>query len=245
MAKADFCFHFYDGDATRDMAHMNRLERGAYMDVLVQQRQRGHLTKDDLKKFLSKDFDLVWGALEWVLKKDAAGKFYIEWLDVSEQRAKTHSKLQKDRRSGKTKQQPQQQSGNQTVLPEGDGNGYGNGSERKLEGEDEKLRDYEKWTTDIHDGNDHVFQPMYLNSGLKLDPGRYSELVRDHFELLCRYPKMRPSSQQAFRNSVLKHLRENQTSKINGTTGSKNGQHGVDAAKRDFAERASAKSAGT
>src|SRR5688572_20200338 len=106
MAKADFCFNFYDGDATRDMAHMNRLERGAYMDVMIQQRQRGHLSLDDLKKFLSKDFDAVWGALEWVMKKDAAGKFFIEWLETSEARAKTHSKIQKERRSGKTKQQP-------------------------------------------------------------------------------------------------------------------------------------------
>ena len=44
MAKADFCFTYYDGDATRDMAHMNRLERGAYTDVVIQQRQRGHLS---------------------------------------------------------------------------------------------------------------------------------------------------------------------------------------------------------
>lgn len=128
MAKSDFSFTFYDGDATRDMAHMNRLERGAYMDVLVQQRQRGHLSTDDLKKFLSKDFDAVWPALEWVMKKDAAGKFFIEWLEVSETRAKTHSKLQKDRRSGKTKQQPKLTTGHTLVLPVGDGNGDGDES---------------------------------------------------------------------------------------------------------------------
>lgn len=131
MAKADFCFNFYDGDATRDMAHMNRLERGAYTDVIIQQRQRGHLSIDDLKKFLSKDFDAVWAALEWVMKKDAEGKYFIEWLETSEARAKTHSKLQKGRRSGKTKQQPNDQSGHELVLPveNGDGNGNGNGNE--------------------------------------------------------------------------------------------------------------------
>lgn len=129
MAKADFCFNFYDGDATRDMAHMNRLERGAYMDVLVQQRQRGHLSIDDLKKFLSKDFDAVWAALEWVMKKDGGGKFFIEWLETSEARSKTHSRLQKDRRSGKTKQQPKTQFGQPSVEPEGDGYGSGDGIE--------------------------------------------------------------------------------------------------------------------
>lgn len=133
MAKADFCFNFYDGDATRDMAHMNRLERGAYTDVLIQQRQRGHLSTDDLKKFLSKDFDAVWAALEWVLKKDADGKFFVEWLEVSEKRAKTHSKLQKERRSGKTKPQPKTESGQPPVEPVGDGYGNGNGIENIIE----------------------------------------------------------------------------------------------------------------
>ncbi len=39
MAKEDFCFTYYDGDAARDMAHMNRLERGAYTDVIISQRK--------------------------------------------------------------------------------------------------------------------------------------------------------------------------------------------------------------
>lgn len=132
MAKADFCFNFYDGDATRDMAHMNRLERGAYMDVMIQQRQRGHLSLEDLKRFLSKDFDAVWTALEWVMKKDGDGKFFIEWIEVSEARAKTHSKLQKERRSGKSGSteiksgQSKKESGQPPVDLKGNGNGNGN-----------------------------------------------------------------------------------------------------------------------
>lgn len=131
MAKADFCFNFYDGDAARDMAHMNRLERGAYMDVMIQQRQRGHLSTEDLKKFLSRDFDAVWQALEWVLKKDHDGKFFIEWLEASELRSKTHSKLQKERRSGKPKSNPvtpKIKSGQPPVEPVGYGDGYGDES---------------------------------------------------------------------------------------------------------------------
>lgn len=143
MAKADFCFNFYDGDATRDMAHMNRLERGAYTDVIIQQRQRGHLSINDLKKFLSRDFDAVWPSLEWILKKDAAGLFFIEWLENSEKKAKAHSVKQKENRAKaltkgpkrnqqSTKRQPKTKSGQPLVEPLGDGDVNENGLEKNV-----------------------------------------------------------------------------------------------------------------
>jgi len=125
MAKADFCFTYYDGDAARDMAHMNRLERGAYSDIVISQRKFGHLTRDQIKKILGKDFDDCFGAVELVLKRDEKGLFFIEWLEQSEKKAKIHSKRQSDKRIGKTKQQP---NNNQTEpnglkkLPLEDGN---------------------------------------------------------------------------------------------------------------------------
>lgn len=132
MAKADFCFTYYDGDATREMAHMNRLERGAYTDVIIQLRQRGRLTIDDLKKFLSKDFDLVWPALEWILKKDEKG-FFIEWLENSTKRSATFSKIQSERKSGKTKSKPTKNQTSISVHPLGDGHGDEYESEFKEE----------------------------------------------------------------------------------------------------------------
>jgi hypothetical protein len=140
MAKADFCFNFYDGDATRDMAHMNRLERGAYIDVIIQQRQRGHLSIEDIKKFISKDFETVWASLEWVLKKDGEGKFFIEWLENSEVKTKKHSTKQsgnvKIRYQTATKPLPK----NDLVIPLGYGDGNEDGIEDKLKGAlDEKF----------------------------------------------------------------------------------------------------------
>lgn len=76
------------------MAHMNRLERGAYTDIRVFQRKVGHLTMDQIKKVLSKDFEECWPAIELVLKQDDEGKYFIEWLENSMQRAKRHSKKQ-------------------------------------------------------------------------------------------------------------------------------------------------------
>ena len=56
MAKEDFCFTYYDGDAARDTTHMNRIERGAYHDLIISQRKFGHLTIDQVKKILGRDF---------------------------------------------------------------------------------------------------------------------------------------------------------------------------------------------
>jgi hypothetical protein len=134
MAKLDFCFTFYDGDATRDMAHMNRLERGAYMDFLIQQRQRGRLSKSDIQKFISKDFDSVWPSLQWILKEDS-GLFYIEWLENSVAKSKTNAERQAEnvrkRYQSSTDSLPKETSGNESALPLEDGNGNGNGIEDK------------------------------------------------------------------------------------------------------------------
>lgn len=97
MAKEDFCFTYYDGDAARDKAHMTRLERGAYDDIISAQRKRGHLSLDDIKRVLSKDFAECWASLEWILKKDAEQKFFIEWVDKSIEKMRAASQRQKEK----------------------------------------------------------------------------------------------------------------------------------------------------
>ena len=94
MAKEDFCFTYYDGDAARDMAHMNRLERGAYQDITLSQRKFGHMKLSLIKKTLGNDFDTVWESLEIILKQDEEEKFYIEWLDTSITKMKKQSSHQ-------------------------------------------------------------------------------------------------------------------------------------------------------
>lgn len=72
----------------------------------------------------------------------------------------------------------------------------------------EKLKEYDRWTDDILDGNDHLFKNMFMKEGIP--PGEHIRfLILDHKGLLNRYPKMRPDSQHAFRNSCIKHIREN------------------------------------
>lgn len=116
MAKQDFCFTYYDGDAARDKAHMNRLERGAYDDLISAQRKFGHLSKEIIQKILSGDFDKCWASLELILKVDQAGKFYIDWLETSIKKAAQHSKLQKEKIDKYWTER--KNNGNTTVLPQ-------------------------------------------------------------------------------------------------------------------------------
>lgn len=149
MAKSDFCFTYYDGDATRDMSHMNRLERGAYTDLIISQRKFGHLTLDRIKKTLGKDFTECWESISVVLKQDKDQLYYIEWLEISERKAKKHAELQSEKRKGKTKQEPDltKQQPNETKLyPLEDGNGDGYESVKVTV--DGKLEIFEKLFSD-------------------------------------------------------------------------------------------------
>jgi hypothetical protein len=137
MAKEDFCFTYYDGDAARDKSHMTRLQRGAYDDIISAQRKRGHLSLEDIKRVLSKDFDECWPALEWILKTDDQGKYFIDWVDKSIEKMRVNSQKQKDKINARwNKNKPDQYQNDTTVLPQynhsidsvipledGDGNG--------------------------------------------------------------------------------------------------------------------------
>lgn len=134
MAKEDFCFTYYDGDAARDKAHMTRLERGAYDDIISAQRKRGHLSLDDVKRVLSKDFEECWASLEWILKKDAEQKFFIEWVDRSIEKMRANSQKQKEKVDKRWKKDtepiPRYNQSTETVIPFYE---YENGNEDRIE----------------------------------------------------------------------------------------------------------------
>ena len=59
----DPAFLFYDGDAARDVSHLNRLERGCYFDFMQAQRKFGRMKEDVISKVLGKDFESCWPIL--------------------------------------------------------------------------------------------------------------------------------------------------------------------------------------
>lgn len=93
--------------------------------------------------------------------------------------------------------------------------------EKDKDKDSELLEDYELWTQQITDGNDHEFEVMFMNEQIPQSPN-IQFWIMDHRDLLNRYPKMRPPNQNAFRKSCLKHIRENYKKPTNGKSNSFN-----------------------
>lgn len=93
-------------------------------------------------------------------------------------------------------------------------------NENVIEIEDVILLKYKEWTQQILEENDAEFQQMLYNEKtIKLSGAIFDTLARDHLGLLNRYPKMRPQSQQSFRQSLMKHIRENHNKSNGNSTG--------------------------
>lgn len=101
MAK-DPAFLFYDGDAARDVSHLNRLERGCYFDILQAQRKFGRMSVDLIKKVLGKDFNECWEQVKICLTYEE-DMFFIAWLEDSTNKRKAYSESRsKNRNSSKS-----------------------------------------------------------------------------------------------------------------------------------------------
>jgi hypothetical protein len=108
----DPAFLFYDGDAARDVSHMNRLERGAYFDIIQAQRKFGPLSLPQIQKILGKDFDSCWPSIELIMQKEGES-YSLVWLKESILRRKHHCEQQKQR----VMKRWASYHGNTTVIP--------------------------------------------------------------------------------------------------------------------------------
>lgn len=121
----DPAFLFYDGDAARDVSHMNRLERGCYFDLIQAQRKFHGITTELARKILGNDFDTCWPALEMVLSNDD-GVYFINWVRESSEKRSQNSEIQRKRiqdywdnvkKSGNTTDIPRNNHGNTKEVP--------------------------------------------------------------------------------------------------------------------------------
>ena len=96
MDKRDPAFLYYDGDAARDVSHMNRLERGCYFDLMQAQRKFHGFTLEQARKILGMDFELCWDAIELILKKEG-DTYFIQWVKDSTEKRERYSELQRVR----------------------------------------------------------------------------------------------------------------------------------------------------
>ena len=111
MKAKDPAFLFYPADASQDTQFMNRLERGAYFDLVKGQRIYGGYTVVQLRKILGNDFDAVWPSLELVMEFDGE-RYHVGWLKLSLYKREEYSKKQSDRVSKRWNN-----GGNTVVLP--------------------------------------------------------------------------------------------------------------------------------
>ncbi len=141
--KRDPAFLFYCGDAARDVSHMNRLERGAYFDLIQAQQKFGGYTAEQARKILGSDFEEVWPALEWILSKDQEGKFFIDWMRNSIEERKEYAEEQRKRiqKYWDNKKREAEQKNNSTEIPR---NNHGSTVDIPLEDEDEDENENER-----------------------------------------------------------------------------------------------------
>lgn len=199
MAK-DPAFLFYPGDWLQGTMGMTFEEKGAYFELLIFQFNNGKFTKASAKQVLSicsaSVFDKV------LQKFDTDGTFFWKQRLTDEiERRKKFSESRKNNAKGLKKP---------TSSPKKGGEAYAKHMETETinENENEILTEYENWTQEIIDGNDHYFEQMFMKESIPASPN-IQFWIMDHRDLLNRYPKMRPPNIHAFRKSCIKHIREN------------------------------------
>ena len=230
MAKSDFCFTYYDGDAARDMQHMDRLTRGGYTDLLLSQRKFGAMTLDFIKRILGRDFEVVWPQIEIICKQTDDGKFFIEWLEKSEIKAKFHSLHQSEngkkggRPSKESQLKPNLNQSKTQKKPLGDGDGDGDGDENKDEnfGKSENLlivpemlRIFKNHNPNYLSSESKDYRPLFSIASYLCEVGKLSgspDLHRDQvleaWEPICKVIKADKFYSQKSLVTISNHIQE-------------------------------------
>jgi uncharacterized protein YdaU (DUF1376 family) len=99
MAK-DPAFLFYPGDWNLGTMHMNLLEKGAYIELLMLQFSRGKFTIAHAKHMLNGSFDLAWPTIKEKFQTD--GEFF--WNERLEFEKNKRAKFTKSRRDNALKE---------------------------------------------------------------------------------------------------------------------------------------------
>lgn len=222
MAK-DPAFLFYSSDFMMGTALMSETEVGQYIRILCHMHQSGHLSIEDMKNICP----YISSKVVAKFKQDDNGLYFNERLEAEVQKRKNYSKSRRENRLKNKKQ-----SYDNTYVPDMSGHmenenentiviDYKEGVQGKethtvpikLESktivEDDTLQDVTHWTEQVIKGNDQIFSQLLSTRSIKIN-GAIEKLARDHLDLCSRYNwHERMTSQQAFRNSLIKHVTEN------------------------------------
>lgn len=91
----DPAFLFYPNDYVGGTMTMSFIQKGAYVDLLILQFNKGPFTKSDIKNILRGQFEKIWPALEDKFIHEE-GKYYNQRLKNEIEKRKAHSLKQKE-----------------------------------------------------------------------------------------------------------------------------------------------------
>lgn len=211
MAK-DPVLPLYYNDLTTSTQDWTDEEFGAYVRLLIHQWRQGGLPKDYQRLTrIATSLNTNWPLLKEKFQ-EVDGLLKNPVMEEIRLKRDKHKEKQREnvlKRYQKSTKQPTKKLPLEEEI------------ENENEIENEILNEYSNWTNSILDRNDFLFWNKFRNEQIP-ESDNTDFWIRDHLDLLNRYPKMRPPNQGAFRRSCLKHIRENYKKQINGT-GKKNG----------------------
>lgn len=215
----DPAFLFYPGDWLGGTMGMTFEQKGAYIELLMMQFNRGHMTTHMVGQAVGQH----WVTLQDKFIQDKDGLWYNVRLDEEKEKRKNFVSSRNNNINGENQySKAPKKIGHKTKhmtshMENGDVN------ENEIEKGNE-FENYIAWTNQILDRACNIFQVQMMNEHIPESPN-IDFWVRDHLGLLERYPKMRPQNQQRFVGSVMKHIRENYKKPINGNGLNKNTNH--------------------
>lgn len=121
MAK-DPAFLFYPNDWLGGTLGMSHEEKGIYMDLLILQFNRGHMTYDMMAHTIGQRFGQVWDKLSDKFEKDDKGCYYNARLEHEKERRKAYTASRYNNKAGKN--QHTDKSGHMTSHMENENEDY-------------------------------------------------------------------------------------------------------------------------
>jgi len=95
----DPAFLFYPNDYIGGTLGMTLEQKGAYIELLMAQFNRGHMTKDMIGQVLGQKSDL-WIILEDKFKIDSENKYFNERLEIEQNKRKDYTDSRRNNKSG-------------------------------------------------------------------------------------------------------------------------------------------------
>jgi uncharacterized protein YdaU (DUF1376 family) len=97
----DPAFLFYPNDYIGGTLGLTFEQKGAYVELLMMQFNRGHMTYDMIAQMLGQKMDNIWSAIENKFKIDENGLYFNERLELEQNKRKAYSDSRRNNISGK------------------------------------------------------------------------------------------------------------------------------------------------